>query len=396
MGTRTIRWRTVDAAAAAVLTVAAVGELAWYGYGFLPALCACLGTGALAWRRHRPLAVLAVGAVSWTVPILLGLVPGQTIVTPLVALLLAVYSVARHAGLRPALTGAAVATAAALASNFRLPDAGIDEFGFTVVLISWPWFAGWALRNHALAHAALLERAALLEADRDYRAAAAVTAERARIARELHDIVAHCVSVMVLQAAAAGEVVERDPARAKDVLQAVGATGRDALVELRRLLTLMRTGNAPPALSPQPGLADLDALTAQVRAAGLPVRLTIEGDPDQVPPSLGLAAFRIVQEGLTNALKHAGPAQAEVVVLCRPDVLSVTVSDDGRGCQRPRDPVAAEGQGLAGVRERVGVYGGILEAGAASNGGFRLAAELPMGVGRSTPRAPVDPTGGAR
>jgi signal transduction histidine kinase len=170
--------------------------------------------------------VLVVGACAWTVPILLGLVPSEAALTPLVALLVAVYSAGRHAPTRRAVIGAAVALAAALASDLRMPHPGVSDFGFTVILISWPCFAGFALRSHAQANAVLADRARLLEAERDAKAEAAVAAERASLARDLHDIIAHFVSLMVVQAGAAEQVLDRQPARAREALRAIGESGR--------------------------------------------------------------------------------------------------------------------------------------------------------------------------
>ena len=275
---------------------------------------------------------------------------GEAALTPLVALLIAVYSVARHASTRRAVIGAAVALTASLASDLRMAHPGAGDFGFTAILISWPWFAGYALRSHALANSALAERAELLEAERDAKALAAVIAERARLARELHDIIAHCVSVMVVQAGAAEQVIDRQPARAREALRSIGESGRTALVDLRRLLALLRQGELAPALTPQPGLADLGPLASQVRAAGLPVHVCVEGEPVALPHGLDLTAFRVVQEALTNTLKHAGAAaQAAVVVCYRPDALQVTVTDDGTAGSDVSEGTA--GHGLTGMRD---------------------------------------------
>ena len=375
MAARQIHWQALDAALAALLTVAAVAEVTVGGYGPVTAVFAAMVTIALNWRRTHPLIVIVAGAGAWTVPILLGLVPSEAALTPLVALLIAVYSVARHAPARQAVAGAAVALGASLASDLRMAHPGVGDFGFTAILISWPWFAGYALRSHALANSALADRAALLEAERDAKALAAVAAERGRLARELHDIIAHCVSVMVVQAGAAEEIIDRQPDRAREALRAVGTSGRAALADLRTLLGLLRDGELAPALAPQPGIGDLGTLAAQVRAAGLPVHLSVEGEPYDLPPGIGLAVFRIVQEGLTNTLKHAGAAQATVVVRYLPGSLQVSVTDDGRGISHAGQE--GTGHGVPGMRERVSLYGGELQAGPLPGSGYQLLARLP-------------------
>ena len=373
---RQIRWHALDAALAALLTAAAIAEVTAAGYGPVTAIFAAVVTVALNWRRSYPLTVIVIGAAAWTVPILLGLVPSEAALTPLVALLIAVYSVARHAVPRRAVAGAAIALAASLASDFRMAHPGPGDFGFTAILISWPWFAGYALRSHALANAALVDRAELLEADRDAKALAAVVAERGRLARELHDIIAHCVSVMVVQAGAAEQVIDLEPARAREALRAVGESGRSALADLRRLLGLLRDGELAPVLAPQPGVGDLETLADQVRAAGLAVQLSVEGEAQALPPGLDLAVFRVVQEGLTNVLKHAAAAQACVVVAYRRDSLMISVADDGQGASHAVDD--GSGLGLAGMRERIVLYGGELDAGPLPGSGYRLMAWLPL------------------
>ena len=376
MAARQIHWQALDAALAALLTVAAVAEVTVGGYGPVTAVFAAMVTIALNWRRTHPLIVIAIGAGAWTVPILLGLVPSEAALTPLVALLIAVYSVARHAPARQAVIGALVALAASLASDLRMAHPGVGDFGFTAILISWPWFAGYALRSHALANSALADRAELLEAERDAKALAAVAAERARLARELHDIIAHCVSVMVIQAGAAEEVIDREPARAREALRAVGDSGRAALADLRTLLGLLREGELAPALAPRPGTGDLEILAAQVRAAGLPVDLRVEGEPYALPPGIDLAAFRIVQEGLTNTLKHAAAAQVTVVIRYLPGSLEVTVTDDGQGTSGAGQD--GTGHGLVGMRERALLYGGELQSGPLPGSGYQLVARLPV------------------
>ena len=202
--------------------------------------------------------------------------------------------------------------------------------------------------------------------------------ERSRIAREMHDVVAHSLSVMVVQAEAAEAMLDVNPERAHRPLAAVQETGREALTDLRRMLGALRAADdGAPSMAPQPGLAGLDALAEHVREAGLPVEVRIEGEPRPLPAGIDLSAFRIVQEGLTNVLKHAGPARAEVVVLYGEDEIALRVTDDGRGSGSGREN---GGHGLVGMRERVAVYGGELTAGPrpAPERGFALAARLPL------------------
>ena len=201
--------------------------------------------------------------------------------------------------------------------------------------------------------------------------------ERARIARELHDVVAHHVSVMVVQAAGARRVIEKDPALARDALEAVEQAGRTALDEMRRMLEVLRADEA--GVGPQPGLADLDRLVAQVRETGLPVELTFEGMDRPLPAGMDLAAYRIVQEALTNAVKHAGKATARVTVRHESEALDIEVTDDGRGAAAPLLAGAVEGgHGLIGMRERVALYSGELETGPVFPGGYRVHARFPL------------------
>lgn len=367
--------RLADAVLACALTLAAVIELTLGGYSAVTAVFAATVTMSLNWRRSYPLLVMAVATGAWTVPIMVGLVPSEAALTPLIALLVAVYSVARHSDTRTALIGASVAFAGSLASDLRLPHPGPADFGFTAILISWPWFAGFALRNRELTNAALAQRALLLEADRDARARLAVTEERGRIARELHDIIAHSVSVMVVQAGAAEHVVARMPDRAVSALRTISETGRDALVELRRLLGLLRQGELPAALGPRPGVHDLPTLSGQIGAAGVPVSVAVRGEPRDLPAGVDLAVFRVVQEALTNTLKHAGPATADVTVDFDADGVLVTVTDTGTGLGHSS---GEPGHGLLGMRERLALYGGQLEAGPMTGGGYRVAARLPL------------------
>ena len=268
--------------------------------------------------------------------------------------------------------GVLVASAVVIVSNDPHRTAG--EFISIPVLLAAGWFAGRALGERAArAHEAEV-RAGRAERERETAARIGVAEERARIARELHDIVAHSVSVMVLQAGAVRHKLPASLAQETEALKDVEATGRTALAEMRRLLGAMREERDGPEMAPQPGLGNLDALFAQVRRAGLPVEMHVEGDPLPLPAAIDLSAYRIVQEGLTNALKHAGASRAEVDVRYGAGEVRIEVRDDGHG------PAGGDGlgHGLVGIGERVKLYGGEMAAGRANGGGFVLSTRLPI------------------
>jgi signal transduction histidine kinase len=264
------------------------------------------------------------------------------------------------------------------------PDHSAAELVFTPLLFGIGWLAGFALRERAEEAEAAERRAAQAEREREGAARIAVAEERARIARELHDIVAHAVSVMVLQVGAVRHKLPAELAADKDALGDVERAGRSALGEMRRLLGAMRDEHDDVALAPQPGLDGLDALAESVGRAGLPVELHVQGESFPLPRAVELSAYRIVQEGLTNSLKHARAGHAYVTIRYAAEELEVEVADDGHG------PVKSDGHGhghghghgLVGVRERVKIYGGEMSAGPGADGGFVLNARLPVGGGR--------------
>jgi len=249
---------------------------------------------------------------------------------------------------------------------------------FTPVLFAIGWLVGYALREGAEKSEAAEERAARAEREREAAARVAVAEERGRIARELHDVVAHAVSVMVLQVGAVRHRMTETDSRDRETLEHVEHAGRMALAEMRRLLNAMRQDGEEAELLPHPGLDNLESLVDDVRAAGLPVRLEIRGDAVALPPGLDLSAYRIVQEGLTNALKHARASQAEVDVQYTATELRLEVRDNGPGGPSPNGGV---GHGLVGVRERVKIFGGDMTAGTSRAGGFVLRARLPLDGG---------------
>jgi len=248
------------------------------------------------------------------------------------------------------------------------------DFFFPLLVFGISWVVGFALGQKFHEADAVRERAARLERDREEQALAAVAEERARIARELHDIVGHSVSVMTVQAAGVRSLLRPDQEREREALMIIEQTGREALAEMRRLVGVLRRPEEAPALAPQPSLEHVDRLVSQAREAGLPVELRVEGDPVQLSAGVDLTAYRLVQEGLTNAIKHARAQHAEVIVRYRDGNVELTVSDDGQGDGEGEKG----GNGLVGMRERVSVYGGELDAGPRPEGGFRLHATLPV------------------
>jgi signal transduction histidine kinase len=256
----------------------------------------------------------------------------------------------------------------------------VGDFIFPVVIFAIAASVARGLRHRALLARELALRNERLEVEREAQAASAVAEERRRIARELHDVVAHSVSVMVVQSGAARRVLDDEPDRAVAALSEVERSGRQALSELRRLLGLMRDGDEPAAVrEPQPTLAGLDDLIRRARDAGLPTELRQEGEPFALPMGCDLAAYRVVQESLTNALKHAGDgARASVLLRWSDDGLELDISDTGKGLAAAGpDHDGPLGQGLVGMRERVALCGGDLQAGPSVSGGFRVRATIP-------------------
>jgi signal transduction histidine kinase len=253
-----------------------------------------------------------------------------------------------------------------------------SDFLFTALLVFGPWLVGRIVAARVELAAELRDKANRLEREQDKQAQLAVAQERARIARELHDVVAHNVSVMVVQAAAARRMIDHDASKAKEALGSVEQTGRSALREMRRVVGMLGQRDEELALAPQPSIDELDWLVERAREAGLEVDLTIEGEKKRLESGVDLSAFRIVQEALRNTLKHAGPARAQVTLRYRDHDVEVDVSDNGRGVRPPADNGAVTGQGLLGMRERVAMLGGEIEAGYRKDGGFGVHARLPL------------------
>lgn len=249
------------------------------------------------------------------------------------------------------------------------------DYVFPALILLTGWFVGRLVHGRASVARRLEAQTRQLEREREELAQAAVLRERSRIARELHDVVAHSVSVMVVQAGAARRVLPRSPEESASALRTVQDVGREALEDLRRTLGFLRPAGAAPMREPAPGLDRLDELAERARRAGLPVAVRVEGEPWALSPALSLAAYRIVQEALTNTIKHAGGAHAAVELRWRPDALELDVRDTGAGPSPA--PLPSSGQGLVGMRERAALAGGTLEAGPVRGGGFRVRARLP-------------------
>lgn len=371
---------------AIALAVAAVGQLEVWAPSHLgakvvgprPAVAAfyLVTALALAWRRQAPFAVAMIVVVTNIVQALaLGASEGQGVLLPG---LIALYSVGAYEDRPRSLVPVALLPLVLVARETNNPDT--TDLAHLLDALAWEstlfaaWLLGAYLRTRRLYVAELRARALRAEQAREEQARSAVADERARIARELHDAVAHGVTVMVVQAEAAEEMLSGDPERARQPIRKVQQTGREALVELRRLLGILREEEAEVLRGPQPGIAEVRTLIADVEEAGLPVELRIEGERVELPNGVGLSAYRIVQEALTNALKHAGPASATVTLRYGDGVLDLEITDDGRG----RNASNGAGHGLAGMRERVALYGGELSTGARPEGGYVVHARLPI------------------
>jgi signal transduction histidine kinase len=275
---------------------------------------------------------------------------------------------------RQAWTGLAIVLAGITTVVYNIPGHTTAELILIPVDFGIAWAAGFALRMRGEQAEAAEVRATQAERDRESAARVAVAEERARIARELHDIVAHAVSVMVLQVGAVRHKLPDEHAADREALRSVERAGRTALTEMRRLLAAMRRDGEDVEFAPQPGLDGLDSLLEEIGRAGLPVELHVDGEPFPLPRGIDLSAYRIVQEGLTNTLKHARASDADVTVRYRPDELEIEVRDNGQG-SATSDGL---GHGLVGIRERVKLYGGEMTAGTATGGGFVLSTRLPI------------------
>nr|WP_294693386.1 sensor histidine kinase [uncultured Friedmanniella sp.] len=377
---RALSSRVADAALALVLAAAGVAEIwvpfnsrqgvasGWWSTAVVLVLCT-----ALAFRRDHP------GAVA--VFVLLGMPVAYTI-SPIyilfqgmfVPLLLALFTAARHGRGRAAWYAAAAAAVTLLFMDLRIDELQTpSEIVFHWGVFSLVFLAGITMRRMDLRAKEAQQRAVAVEVAAAERILAAVADERTRVARELHDIVAHAVSVIVVQAGAAEQVALEDPAYAQRALATIRTSGSDALAEMRRLVAVLRDPSDVHPLQPQPGLSGIDALVREVRAAGIEVTVDAAGAPGSLPAGLDLAVYRVIQEALSNVRQHARATRAEVRVSSEPGTLVVEVRDNGRGAAG-----AEPGHGLIGMRERVSLYGGSLRTHTEPGGGFTLSAVLPL------------------
>jgi signal transduction histidine kinase len=296
-----------------------------------------------------------------------------------VALVVALYTVAATRPRREAVAALVVVELGVFASALWWSTEPTRAIFGPAVLAVAAVLLGNSMRLRRAYLQELEEHAARLEVERDQQAQIAAAAERSRIARELHDVVAHSLSVMVAQADGASYTIDSDVGRAKGAILSVAQTGRDALTEMRRLLGVLRDSEAGSSVEPQPGVEQLGELVESVRRAGLPVRVTLTGDPRPLPAGMELTAYRIVQEALTNTLKHGGAnPHAWVTIDYFADAVALRIEDDGVGAAALVGAPSEPGQGLVGMRERAGVYGGSIETGERPGGGFRVVARLPI------------------
>jgi signal transduction histidine kinase len=357
---------SVDRVVAVVFTVLAQAEV-WLGhadYRLIAAFVAFVATASIAFRRRLPTLVGIVVPLLYAIE--LGFWGDPQIIFASIGYFCALYALAVWTSPRRFAIGMAF-----LVAGFFIASAGpkgsvSNTVVFTVVTLVVVVLVRRVLGDRE-------RRAQLAERERDVAAREAVVEERARIARELHDAIAHDVSMMVVQAGAERRIIEGKGGTTQEVLETIERIGRGSLTEMRRLVGMLRSEDGEP-LAPQPGLDDLPTLVSQVREAGLPVELHVEGERRELPVGIELSAYRIVQEALTNVLKHAGEARASVRVSYGPDSLELEVVDDGAG--EPQ-PVARGGHGLVGMRERVALYGGRLDAGRGPSGGFAVRVLLP-------------------
>jgi signal transduction histidine kinase len=379
--------RLVDGALALLLILTGTGLPKIEAQGLLRILLILSMVVPLVFRRKHPVGAFAAVVVTGAVQVLALDRPTSADL----AVLIVCYTLAAYTPRRISLCGLAICLLGAAVAVVRWQPAHAPDrltaMAWSVLLLGSlvlaAWLLGDSIRWRRGFYQALEERASRLERERDAQAQVAAAAERARIARDLHDVVAHNVSVMVVQADGAAYALDSSPQRAREALGAISATGRRALAELRSLLGVLRDSADPgAALAPQPGLEQLEELVVEARAAGLPVSLRVEGVPRPVPQGEALAAYRVVQESLTNARKHAGPgATAAVRLRYAEESLVISVTDDGRGASAPGSgELAGPGHGLAGMRERVELYGGSVRSGPRAGGGYEVVAHLPLAL----------------
>ncbi len=327
----------------------------------------------LAWRRRSPVAAFAIVYAAYAAQAFAGGHAEQSIAVS-IALLVAIYSLAAHAqDDRVAVAGLLVGQLVAWSALALEGGRGVGDYAFSLLLGGGAWLGGYAMRSGRLVAARLEHRAVRAEERSQAERERAVAEERTRIAREMHDVVAHTMSVMVVQTGAARSLARTEPERSEQLLRSVETTGREALSEMRRLLGLIRGDAQVPGIAPQPRLAQVDELIARARESGVDLRFEREGEVRELPAGIDLAAYRIAQEAITNAIKHGG-GTATAVVRYRPDGLQIEVRNP------PAQPPGADdgGHGLIGMEERAALYDGTLDVGITQAGEFRICASLPL------------------
>jgi signal transduction histidine kinase len=372
----------------AVLLVAfAVQPLvaAHFEAGFAYALMALVIAGAVLLRRRWTIQALLLVCVAFTATRLLlpDRAAGQGGAAAMVGILLLFYSCGAFLEGRRAWLGLGISLALGTALSLGRSSSAVAAVFTDVAFVVFPFLVGRSRRLALAREHGAREHAEHLDADLELHVRTAALGERMRLAREIHDVIAHSVSVMVIQAAGARTVMDRDPSRAESSLHSVERAGREALAEMRRLLGVLADGEDLRALAPQPGLEDLPELVSSTCAAGLDASIQVDGEPVPISRGLSLCAYRVVQEALMNTLKHAGPTRAEVHLTWRVDALELRVRDEGRvGAFCVGEPiVGSSGHGLAGMRERAALHGGLVQAESAPDGGFVVCATIPLIAG---------------
>jgi signal transduction histidine kinase len=359
----------------AIFVAEVLTESGFAGHRPLNVLIALAFSATLVVRRRFPMIPLAAGVlVIELANVARPAVPNALAETGafLFAFIFGIYSAGRYATGRALYACAVIVVAAIPLASIEPGDpVTFGNLAFFVMFFGGPLVAGRIVRRRVL-------RERVLEVERDTKAVEAVAEERTRIARELHDVVAHAISVVVLQARGGRKVLTEEPAAAREAFDVIEQVSEQALTEMRRLLGLLREGDEELALAPQPSLSRIEELVSGLKASGLPVQVTVEGDPAPLPPGVDVSAYRIVQEALTNALKHAGPARAHVFLRYGAEDLELEIVDDGSGIGNG----GGSGHGLAGIRERVAIIGGEMDSGRREAGGYVVRARLPLGSAR--------------
>ncbi|HEV2815232.1 MAG TPA: sensor histidine kinase [Solirubrobacteraceae bacterium] len=375
------RRQLIDGGVPLLLAAVAMGEVLtsdtidapWPAVGLF-----ALGTTVpLMWRRQAPLLVLVIVLASLAIADV-GYGIANDVSSSFAGILVAAYAAGAYTTRRDGRIAAGIMGAVVLLMAAAIGEDFVGDAIFIGGILFAVWGAATVVRSRQELATALAARTVELEHEREENARLAVAEERARIARELHDVVAHKLSIMVVQAGAERRALRDQRPETSEVLATIEESGRSAMAEMRRLLGMLRRSDDELALAPQPSLSRLGDLVDEVRAAGMPVDLRIEGEPRQVAPGVDLSAYRIVQEALTNALKHAGPARARVTVRYGDTELDIEIADDGAGAT---EPAPAGGHGLVGMRERVALFGGDLAAGRRRGGGYAVRARLPLAGG---------------